>query len=399
MPNKQIIGLTGSFGSGCSYIMENVLQDKLSFECISLADILREQYDSETGEKADSAKRSDLQTFGDKFREDKGEGAFAKIAIEKIIGQSDKHRWVIKSIKNPGEIDALRDEFHDDFFLFGIFSEKETRWNRVNNEYDGNRKRFDEDDENDTGRRSDKHGQRVQDCFMSADVLLSNDKDIKSINSDDFSNLCGHIEKYVRLFFHPDERQASSPTMPEVLMAIAYGISQSSSCLRRKVGAIIVDKHDNIISSGYNETPRAESSCKSEYGDCFRKIQRTELEKKLKGNGIVTDDNIDIFQGLFKENIRQLDICRAVHAEENAILSLTRNGMSSDLDKCTLYTTTHPCRLCANKIVMVGIKHVYYTEPYPDAESVAILENDNVLRHFFTGVTFRAYSRVYGERK
>ena len=52
--------------------------------------------------------------------------------------------------------------------------------------------------------------------------------------------------------------------------------------------------------------------------------------------------------------------------EENAIVNLARNGRSVPLEECVLYTTTYPCRMCANKIANVGIKQVVYLEPYPD---------------------------------
>ncbi len=100
-----------------------------------------------------------------------------------------------------------------------------------------------------------------------------------------------------------------------------------------------------------------------------------------------------------KRNLKMLDRCRALHAEENAIVSLAKNGGSSRLEECTLYTTTYPCRLCANKIVNLGLKRVVYLEPYPDQEAKAILRDANVEDEFFEGITFKAYSRIYGEKK
>jgi deoxycytidylate deaminase len=88
-----------------------------------------------------------------------------------------------------------------------------------------------------------------------------------------------------------------------------------------------------------------------------------------------------------------------LHAEENAIVNLARNGRSVPLERCTLYTTTYPCRLCANKIVNVGIKRLVYLEPYPDQEAKKILEHGAVRDEFFEGITFKAYSRVYGEKR
>ncbi|NCO65633.1 MAG: hypothetical protein COW32_09050 [Candidatus Aquicultor secundus] len=62
-----------------------------------------------------------------------------------------------------------------------------------------------------------------------------------------------------------------------------------------------------------------------------------------------------------------LDLCRALHAEEHAILRMGARHMPGEL---TIYTTTFPCLLCANKIVQAGIKNVVYIEPYPVAISI-----------------------------
>ena len=95
-----------------------------------------------------------------------------------------------------------------------------------------------------------------------------------------------------------------------------------------------------------------------------------------------------------------LDNCRALHAEENTILALARNGNSTPLSECTLYTTTYPCQLCANKIISVGIERIVYLEPYPQQAAQVILGNAiGVKQECFEGVTYRAYFRLYGERK
>jgi deoxycytidylate deaminase len=94
-----------------------------------------------------------------------------------------------------------------------------------------------------------------------------------------------------------------------------------------------------------------------------------------------------------------LDYCRALHAEENAILNLVRNGQSVSLRECTLYTTTYPCRLCAQKIANIKMKRVVYLEPYPQSEAKDLLNDADVIDEFFQGITFRAYFRIYGDQK
>lgn len=83
MTNKIIIGLTGPFGSGCSYIATNILIEE-GYKYISLSDILREEISSE------NSTRSDLQDKGNELRKQKGANYLAKRAIEIINSLEDK---------------------------------------------------------------------------------------------------------------------------------------------------------------------------------------------------------------------------------------------------------------------------------------------------------------------
>lgn len=94
-----------------------------------------------------------------------------------------------------------------------------------------------------------------------------------------------------------------------------------------------------------------------------------------------------------KNNSKMLDYCRALHAEESAIINMARLSVSADLSGATLYTTTYPCNLCANKIAQVGIKHIIYYEPYPQEEAKNILNKHNVKQIPFEGITFNGYFR------
>jgi deoxycytidylate deaminase len=201
----------------------------------------------------------------------------------------------------------------------------------------------------------------------------------------------------VNLVSEPLKRQVPFK-MEESLMAAAYAISQKSSCMKRKVGAVLVDEFGNIISSGYNEVPFYENSCESEFKSCFREKTREEyfafLDSELEDTSLKGK-----LKEKFKETFKILDYCRALHAEENTIVNLARNGCSVSLEKSTLYSTTYPCRMCANKIVQANIKRIVYLEPYPDKKGKVILEQAGVKAEAFEGATFKAYFRVYGEQR
>ena len=391
-----IIGLTGSFGSGCSYIADNILV-KHGYKKVSLTAILKILYEKD-GNKLDGASRRALQDFGDELRNKKGNDFLAKKAFAQIsteLKENQTAKWVVDSIRNPAEVSFLRSI--SKFFLFGIYAEKDTRWHRVKKKYQSNRGDFDDDDKNDTGNESDKHGQRVGDCFSEADIVLSNSKKIDVEGNVDFQKLEGLVTSYSGLTEKPLEKKQPL-RKEEALMAMAYAASQQSSCLKRKVGAIIVDEFGNVISSGFNEVPRDEQPCKDKYTMCYRDKLSNEFPVTLRENFDLAGQEYEIMK-LFRQNFKMLDYCRALHAEENAIINLVRNGSSASLKDCVLYTTTYPCRLCANKIVNSGIKNIVYLEPYPDDEAKAILKSGGITDCFFQGVTFKAYFRIYGDEK
>jgi deoxycytidylate deaminase/dephospho-CoA kinase len=397
--NPHIIGLTGSFGSGCTYIAENVLSPR-GYANLSLSkDVLRPLFQKKTGSNSDGSSRHNLQEFGDQVRESEGPAFLAKSAIEKIEATKDceETKWVIDSIRNPHEVRALR-EFSRNFFLFGVYADKEKRWARVREKYQSDRGAFDEDDQNDTGQDNPAHGQRVGDCFYEADVVLTNDDDFTAVGNEPFDRYAAEVDRYVKLVQQPLRKQQPI-TQDEALMAMAYAMSQRSSCRKRKVGAVIVDRDGNVISSGYNEVPAYEKPCSQEYNACHRDWLTEGFLQKLKEHIPEAAPKGAAIKSLFRKEFKILDYCRALHAEENAIVNLARNGRSVPLDECTLYTTTYPCRMCSNKIVNVGIRQIVYVEPYPDEAAKSILKNADVKTHFFKGVTFKAYSRLYGEEK
>ena len=395
--NLLAIGLTGSFGSGCSYTAENVLS-KRGFRVASLSSALKDEYKAQKGRSPDGATRRELQDFGDHLRETKGEEYLAEMVCRRIASECECDRntpWVIDSIRNPKEVYYLRENCHR-FFLFGIYAEKETRWRRVKDKYNRNQKEFDEDDARDTGRDSLKSGQRVADCFTEADVVIPNNDHIDSTQSDDFQKFDGRVGQYIDLLRNPLAHQR--PISPkEAIMATAYAVSQQSSCLKRKVGAVIVDSAGNIIASGFNEVPSYGRPCDGRHGKCFRDLAWDKFFPQLKELLPEAEAKQGAVKHLFRSKFKILDYCQSLHAEENAIVNLARNGRSVPMEQCRLYTTTYPCRLCANKIVNLGIKHVVYLEPYPDEEAKIILNHAAVEDEFFEGVTFRAYFRLYGD--
>ena len=134
------------------------------------------------------------------------------------------------------------------------------------------------------------------------------------------------------------------PSWDEYFMDMAVLTAKRSTCLRRQVGAVIVkDKH--IIATGYNGAPRGVPHC-DEKGGCLRK-------------------QLNVPSG------ERHELCRALHAEQNAIIQAATLGQS--IEGGTIYVTNQPCVICAKMIINAGIRRIVVKEGYPDELAVEIL--------------------------
>jgi len=131
--------------------------------------------------------------------------------------------------------------------------------------------------------------------------------------------------------------EKNRPSWDEYFMQMAELARTRSTCLRRGVGAVIV-KDNHVLATGYNGAPSGLSHC-SETG-CIR-------------------EQMKIPSGQHHE------LCRALHAEQNAIIQAAKMGVK--IDGATLYCTTQPCIICTKMIINAGIKRVVIVESYPDA--------------------------------
>ncbi|MGI6257609.1 MAG: deoxycytidylate deaminase [Anaerovoracaceae bacterium] len=134
------------------------------------------------------------------------------------------------------------------------------------------------------------------------------------------------------------------PSWDEYFMGMAELTARRSTCLRRQVGAVIVqDKH--IIATGYNGAPRGIPHC-AEKGGCLRE------ELKIPSG-------------------ERHELCRALHAEQNAIIQAAT--LAQSIDGATMYITHQPCIICAKMIINAGIRRIVVKEGYPDQLSVEML--------------------------
>lgn len=130
------------------------------------------------------------------------------------------------------------------------------------------------------------------------------------------------------------------PSWDEYFMQMAELTAKRSTCLRRQVGAIIVkDKH--IVATGYNGAPKGLPHC-NELGGCYR-------------------EKVGIPSG------ERHELCRALHAEQNAIIQAATLGQS--IEGATIYVTHQPCIICAKMIINAGISRIVVRSGYPDKMS------------------------------
>ena len=382
---RLIIGLTGAFGSGTSFLAENFFA-KRGVKKYSLSQQLKEKFEEKYGQHYES--RHELQDYGNELRKE-DRAALAKILDEKSIANGDlTENIVIDSIRNPAEIKYFREKYPE-FILIGVFADYDVRWGRVRDTYKGSKDSFDLDEQKDKGTFEPEYGQKISDCFFESDLILSNNDFISCDGeNENFQNMDKKISAYLTALSDPSH---SNPTLKETLMAAAYTSGRRSRCIKRKVGAVIADQYDQIISSGFNGVPRGLKECSVLYGKCYRDMKRPEVAKRIS-DSLHLDDGSAAIEAITK-NVKLLELCRVLHGEESAILNLVGRGV--DLTSSTMYVTTYPCNLCANKIVQAGIKKVVYFEPYPVEEAKKIFKEANVISEPFEGVTFRAFFKFF----
>ena len=136
----------------------------------------------------------------------------------------------------------------------------------------------------------------------------------------------------------------------EYYMNIAVASSLRSTCMRRKVGAVIV-KDNRILATGYNGAPSGLPNCIDNCDRCYRSAHNIPSGKCL-------------------------DLCFAIHAEQNAIMNALKTG--EDLKGAVLYVNTYPCSTCFKLTIQSGIREVYYIDDYENEFTKQMAEEAGV---------------------
>ena len=238
------------------------------------------------------------------------------------------------------------------------------------------------------------------------------------------------IEQWIRiksLISHPG---IVTPTQEERCMQIAYNSKFNSGCISRQVGAVITDRNHSIRSVGWNDVPKGSIPCNirtlidiinpenvdKEKDKSYSHFELASTEKPYKYGGnfakntkILFSKHTELTQALglnhsfcfkslhnkYERKDNQVHT-RSLHAEENAMLQISKYG-GQPLLGGTLYTTASPCELCAKKAYQLGIKKIIYIDPYPGISMEHILGNGYAKPKpkMFSGIIGRTYNKLF----
>lgn len=216
-----------------------------------------------------------------------------------------------------------------------------------------------------------------------------------------------------------------TPTRDERCMSIAYVAKFNSGCISRQVGCTIVDREKAVQSVGWNDPPAPQLPCNlrdvdelfgakkayedsgdkgdkklyqiyskfelsdskvyakhdekgnfiGSYGrgfcDCMSHDYNSNVANKLSDNGLRYAYCFRSRYNSYKENKDAVNT-RSLHAEENTMLRLARQG-GMGLNGGTMYVTASPCVLCSKKAYQIGIRDIVYLDPYTDIAPDLIL--------------------------
>jgi len=252
--------------------------------------------------------------------------------------ESENDKWVVDGIRNPAEIEALKEA--EDVHVLGIYTDKDLLVERILDRNRDSDARTREDIifkiERELGKDEPEDGQQVEKCLELADKIISNEGTLEELQ-EKFMNHYNSLRK-------EDVLGTVRPTKDEYYLDLAKSVCRRSTCTKVEIGAVII-RDDQVISTGYCGSPRGTKDS-MEHGFCLR--------KKL---GIPSG--------------QRYEMCRSVHAEQNAIINAARAGTSllggdmyiygrirEDDGTCEKVLDAFPCFICKKMLLNCGLKRV-----------------------------------------
>nr|OYN50553.1 deoxycytidylate deaminase [Pectobacterium carotovorum] len=343
---------------------------------------------------------------------------------------NEKTFIVIDAIRNPYEVKFFRDRYSA-FHLVSINAPDKDRKKYLQNVHKFTSDQLEDLDIRESGRKSNINtseenapykeekkdayfefiSQNVKRCIEISDIHLFNARN----ELENHNILKAQLAWYISLMLHPG---LITPTAMERVMQIAFTAKLNSGCLSRQVGAVITDINNSVKAIGWNDVAKGQVPCSLRSLDgvmnSFDKITYSEFERNDKNfrekarNKLLTFKNKGDkisgynFSYCFKTLKNSVDLdknqvhTRALHAEENAFLQISKYG-GIGIEGGKLYTTASPCELCAKKAYQLGIKDIVFIDPYPGIAISHILNIGNAKPNLvqFRGAIGRSYHKIY----
>jgi cytidine deaminase len=310
--------------------------------------------------------------------------------------KQSKIGYIFKSFKRPEEIRQAREVYGSLFYCVGVYADEADRLLRLANECHPRNEDEQKVDQRvfaqgliDRDRSEGlSFGQNVRDAFTEADYFIRSDED---------SDIRQAVHRLLKLIF---DVPYIGPTRSEIAMMHARTAALRSVDLSRQVGAAIISRDGRLLTSGCNDVPKAGGGQYStediddrrdfQLGfDTNDMLKRQAIEellehiyagtraeplrdaqaayKKLNDEGFFKGTRIDSL----------IEFGRIVHAENAAINNSCMDTIS--IRDCDLYCTTFPCHMCTRAIINVGIRNVFYIEPYPKSMALDLYPDSIVV--------------------
>ena len=418
--HELIIGLAGGLGIDFDQVaqgLEKVLKD-VGYHVVTIR--ISENFKARDNDYKFSDCYWKMQ-YGTKQRQINGNNYWARKVVEKIFflrsDLSYEHKkiaYLVRSLKNKEELELLDSVYGRNFISIAIFSdlepslkyiEKKLKLGRmdiataqqemqtINSELSlspdidiqKNAETFNEGsnvlarflmrkDQEETHPELRRFGQNMLKCYSRANFFIYQNR-----------NLSQQIQRFRSIIF---KDPFAEPTHEEYFMFCAQATAYRSLDLDRQVGAVIVNKENELVASGFNDVSKVggghfahhdhpmhdrdqiddQRDFKQPYD--FNHIHLDQIAKKIAEKLHLAPKD----QTLLREEISGItEFKRSTHAEMSALLDASRRGIA--IRDCTMYVNTYPCHTCCKHIIAAGIKKVVFLHPYTKSKAREMYPN------------------------
>tara|TARA_R110000744_G_C19365902_1_gene561909 strand:+ start:2533 stop:4467 length:1935 start_codon:yes stop_codon:yes gene_type:complete len=351
---------------------------------------------------------------------------------------NNKCKIVIDALKNSLELMFFKEKYSG-FYMLAVNKEEDERIKYIEDSIidrygEGNKNHISEiikldrnEYKGDDVNSGDFAAPDIENCIQRSDYHIFHSKDNEiNKNIEKLKNINYQLIRFLALIGQPG---IITPTAIERTMQVAFNAKYNSGCISRQVGAVVTDKNYSIKSIGWNDVAQNQMPCKlrnaadlttgnstelySQYelegGEfeiekgktkSFKELLKNDLEKANLNHlgGLNCSFCFKSFQNAYENEKNQVHT-RSLHAEENAMMQITKNG-GVGLKGGYLFTTASPCELCSKKAFQLGVEKIFFIDPYPGIARNHTLQNGinkkgNPSLEMFRGAVGRTFHKLF----